>query len=131
VISGGRPCLAARLSRRVGGVPRALGSPSWSLGLFLLVSWPGKKDKGERTADERWALIRAAMEDQASGAMHVDPGTKDYKYTRAEVETLIAMTAALLCIVPALAGGRELPGEVFTFSPELGKRGPGGGPPTD
>jgi hypothetical protein len=32
--------------------------------------------------------------------MHVDPGTKDYKYTRAEVETLIAMTAALLCIVP-------------------------------
>jgi len=40
-------------------------------------NWPGKKDKGERTADERWALIRAAMEDQASGAMHVDPGTKD------------------------------------------------------
>jgi hypothetical protein len=63
-------------------------------------SWPGKKDKGARTAGERWALIRAAMEDQASGAMHVDPGTKDYKYTRAEVETLIAMTAALLCSVP-------------------------------
>ena len=63
-------------------------------------SWPGKKDKRELTADERWALIRAAMEDQASGAMHVDPGTKDYKYTRAEVETLIAMTAGLLCIVP-------------------------------
>jgi hypothetical protein len=40
------------------------------------------------------------MEDQASGAMHVDPGIKDYKYTRAEIETLIAMTAALLCIVP-------------------------------
>jgi hypothetical protein len=32
--------------------------------------------------------------------MHVDPGTKDYKYSRAEVETLIAMTAALLCIAP-------------------------------
>ena len=62
--------------------------------------WPGRKDKGELTADERWALIRAAMEDQASGAMHVDPGTKDYKYTRAEVETLIAMTAALLCAIP-------------------------------
>ena len=45
-------------------------------------------------------MIRAAMEDQASGAMHVDPGTKDYKYTRAEVETLIVMTAALLCIMP-------------------------------
>jgi hypothetical protein len=63
-------------------------------------NWPGKKDKGERTADERWASIRAAMEDQASGAMHVDPGTRDYKYTRAEVEALIAMTAALLSIVP-------------------------------
>jgi len=65
-------------------------------------SWsrPGKKNKGELTSDERWAMIRAAMEDQASGAMHVDPGTKDYKYTRAEVETLIAMTAALLSVVP-------------------------------
>jgi hypothetical protein len=62
-------------------------------------TWPGKKDKGEITAGERWALIRAALEDQASGAMHVDPGTRDYKYTRAEVETLIGMTAALLRIM--------------------------------
>ncbi|MGI5238786.1 hypothetical protein [Dactylosporangium sp. CA-139066] len=62
-------------------------------------NWPGKKEKGDITADERWALIRAAMEDQASGAMHVDPGTKDYKYSRAEVETLIAMTGALLRVV--------------------------------
>ena len=63
-------------------------------------NWPGKKDKPDRTVDERWALIRAAMEDQASGAMHVDPGTRDHVYTRAEVETLIAMTAALLCVTP-------------------------------
>jgi len=63
-------------------------------------NWPGKKDKGDRTADERWALIRSAMEDQASGAMHVDPGTRDHVYTRAEVEALIAMTAALLCVTP-------------------------------
>lgn len=62
--------------------------------------WPGKKDKGEITADERWALIRAGVEDQASGAMHVDPGTKDYTYTRAEVEALIAITAALLNVLP-------------------------------
>jgi hypothetical protein len=62
-------------------------------------NWPGKKDKIERTADERWALIRSAMEDQASGAMHVDPGTRNYKYTRTEVETLIAMTAALLSVM--------------------------------
>jgi len=59
-----------------------------------------RKDKGQITADERWALIRAAMEDQASGAMHVDPGTKDHAYTRAEVETLIAMTGALLNVLP-------------------------------
>jgi hypothetical protein len=62
-------------------------------------NWPGRKAKGEVTADERWALIRAAMEDQASGAMHVDPGTRNYKYTRTEVETLIAMTAALLRVM--------------------------------
>ena len=47
---------------------------------------PGKKEKGERTADERWALIRSAMEDQPSGAMHVDPGTRDHIYTRTEVD---------------------------------------------
>ncbi|WP_410634310.1 hypothetical protein [Amycolatopsis sp. cmx-4-83] len=64
-------------------------------------NWPGqRKDKRERTADERWAWIRAAMEDQASGALHVDAGTKDYSYSRTEVETLIGMTAALLQIVP-------------------------------
>ena len=32
--------------------------------------------------------------------MHVDPGTKDYTYTRAEVEALIAITAALLNVLP-------------------------------
>jgi hypothetical protein len=31
-----------------------------------------------RPAGQRWALIQAAMEDQASGAMHVDSGTKGY-----------------------------------------------------
>ena len=61
---------------------------------------PGKKDKGYCTVDERWAMIRSAMEDQASGAMHVDPGTRDHIYTRTEVEAVIAMTAALLCVMP-------------------------------
>jgi hypothetical protein len=62
---------------------------------------PGsKKDKGEITAGERWALIRSALEDQASGAMHVDAGTKDYKYMRGEVKALIAMTAALSSVMP-------------------------------
>jgi hypothetical protein len=62
-------------------------------------AWPGKKDKGDRTVDKRWALIRAAVEDQASGAMHVDLGTRDHAYTRTEAETLIAMTAALLPVM--------------------------------
>lgn len=41
----------------------------------------------------------AAVRDQASGAMHVDSGTKDYVYTRGEVEALIAMTTALLPVM--------------------------------
>ncbi|MFC3736990.1 hypothetical protein ACFOS3_07935 [Paractinoplanes deccanensis] len=61
--------------------------------------WPGRKDKTDRTAGERWAFIRAALEDQASGAMHGDAGTKDYEYSRTEVETLIAMTAALVRVM--------------------------------
>lgn len=32
-------------------------------------NWPGRKDKPDHTVDERWVLIRAAMKDQASGAM--------------------------------------------------------------
>lgn len=63
-------------------------------------NWPGEKDKADRTVDERWALIRSATEDQASGAMHVDLGTRDHVYDRVEIETLIAMTAALLRITP-------------------------------
>lgn len=63
-------------------------------------NWPGKKPREERTSDERWAFIRAALEDQASGALHVDAGTKDHVYSRTEVETLIGMTAALLGVVP-------------------------------
>lgn len=63
--------------------------------------WPGsKKLKEQRTADERWAWIRSAVADQASGALHIDAGTKDYAYTRAEAETVIAIAAALLRIVP-------------------------------
>ena len=63
-------------------------------------NWPGQKKREDRTAEERWAWIRAALEDQASGALHVDAGTKNHVYTRAEAETLIGLTAALLSIVP-------------------------------
>jgi hypothetical protein len=66
-------------------------------------SWrrpPSKAAKDDWTAEQRWALIRAALEDQASGNMHVGPGTKDHKYTRDEAEALISMTAVLLRIMP-------------------------------
>lgn len=32
--------------------------------------------------------------------MHEDAGTKDHVYTRTEVEAVIAMTAALLYVMP-------------------------------
>jgi hypothetical protein len=64
-------------------------------------AWPGsKKTRDQRTADERWATIRAALEDQASGALHADAGTKDYAYSRTEAETLIAAAAALMRLLP-------------------------------
>jgi hypothetical protein len=59
-----------------------------------------RANKRECAVDERWALIRSAMEDQASGAMHIDPRAKHHVYTRTEVEAVIAMTAALLCVMP-------------------------------
>lgn len=59
--------------------------------------WPeNKKPKEERTADERWSLVRSALEEQAGGALHKDAGTKGHVYSRIEAETLIAATTALL-----------------------------------
>jgi hypothetical protein len=51
-------------------------------------------------SEEHWAFISVVLEDQASGAMHGDAGTKDHTYSRHEVEVLIAMAAGLLTIVP-------------------------------
>ncbi|MFE6872428.1 hypothetical protein ACFVFS_38525 [Kitasatospora sp. NPDC057692] len=63
--------------------------------------WPGQsKSKEQRTQDERWAWIRSALADQASGALHKDTVTKTFTYTRAEAEVLIAMATALLRLVP-------------------------------
>ena len=62
--------------------------------------WPGNKPQKERLQDERWAWIRSALDDQASGAVHNDAVTKAFSYTREEAEVLIAMTAALLSLVP-------------------------------
>jgi hypothetical protein len=63
-------------------------------------SWPGRKDKQQRTQEERWAWIRAGLADQASGATHKDATTKNFHYSRAEAEVLISMTTALLRLVP-------------------------------
>jgi hypothetical protein len=47
-------------------------------------NWPGlKKDKKDPTADERWAWIRSALEDQASGALHVDAAPRTTSTTAA------------------------------------------------
>ena len=63
--------------------------------------WSGmSKDKKQRLQDERWAWIRSALDDQASGAVHNDAVTKTFSYTRDDAEVLIAMTAALLRLVP-------------------------------
>jgi len=62
--------------------------------------WPGNKDKKQRTQAERWAIIRAALDDQASGAVHKDEVTKTFVYSRDEAEVLIMQTAALLRLVP-------------------------------
>lgn len=63
--------------------------------------WPGlSKERKQRLQDERWAWIRSALDDQASGAVHNDAVTKTFSYTREEAEVLIAMTAALLRLVP-------------------------------
>jgi hypothetical protein len=61
---------------------------------------PGKE---EQDGTHRWRAVghhpgSTGGPGQRSHARR--PGTKDYKYSRAEVETLIAMTAALLCIAP-------------------------------
>lgn len=63
-------------------------------------AWPGGKDKKQRSKDERWTWIRAALEVQASGAVHTDSVTKSFTYTREVAEVLIAMAGAMLRLVP-------------------------------
>ncbi|MFE9976066.1 hypothetical protein ACFYRD_36475 [Streptomyces hirsutus] len=77
------------------------------------VPWdrPGsKKHASQCTQTERWWRIQDALYSQTSGALHNDAITKDFRYDRAEAETLLAMTAALLrnvsgTLSPAGSGG--------------------------
>jgi len=67
------------------------------------VGWddPGcKKLAKQLNQTERWWRIQDALYGQTSGAMHDDAVTRDFNYSRAEAETLLAMTAALLRNVP-------------------------------
>ncbi|MFD9691998.1 hypothetical protein ACFWXO_40255 [Kitasatospora sp. NPDC059088] len=62
---------------------------------------PGsKKLANQCTQSERWWRIQDSLYSQTSGAMHNDAITKSFEYSRAEAETLLAMTAALLRNVP-------------------------------
>ncbi|MFJ5637680.1 hypothetical protein ACIQF5_34275 [Streptomyces goshikiensis] len=75
------------------------------------VDWdrPGKKLASQCNQTERWWRIQDALYSQTSGAMHNDEVTKHFTYDRAEAETLLAMTAALLRNVPATAS-QTVPG---------------------
>ena len=67
------------------------------------VNWdnPGSKKFGNQCSQtERWWRIQDALYGQTCGALHNDAVTKDFAYDRAEAETLLAMTAALLRNVP-------------------------------
>lgn len=67
------------------------------------VDWdrPGSKKLGNQcNQTERWWRIQEALYSQTCGALHNDVITKDFVYDRAEAETLLAMTAALLRNVP-------------------------------
>ncbi|WP_086691238.1 hypothetical protein [Streptomyces recifensis] len=69
------------------------------------VGWddPGSKKLAKQlNQTERWWRIQDALYGQTSGAMHDDAVTRDFDYSRAEAETLLAMTAALLRNVPEL-----------------------------
>ncbi|MFD9435716.1 hypothetical protein [Streptomyces sp. NPDC060002] len=61
------------------------------------VPWssPGRKP-AQCSQTERWWRIQDALYSQTRGALHNDEVTKDFHYDRAEAETLLAMTAALL-----------------------------------
>jgi hypothetical protein len=67
------------------------------------VGWddPGSKKLAKQcNQTERWWRIQDALYGQTSGAMHNDAITRGFEYSRAEAETMLAMTAALLRNVP-------------------------------
>lgn len=61
---------------------------------------PGRKNARDLNQSERWWRIWESIYSQASGAMHLDEVTKDFEYSRAEAETLLALAGSLLRNVP-------------------------------
>ncbi|MEV5124735.1 hypothetical protein AB0K49_18390 [Streptomyces decoyicus] len=62
-------------------------------------TWPLNKDPRQRGKDERWAAIRVAVEDQASGSVHADKVTAEFTYSGDEAKALVTIAAALLTVV--------------------------------
>jgi hypothetical protein len=59
------------------------------------------RDHKQWSQAERWFSIMQAAKTQAAGAIHDDPLTKTFVYSRAEAEALIGIAAALLKAAPA------------------------------
>lgn len=60
---------------------------------------PGKKPKRERDIGERWAVIRKAIEEQTTIGARPDATGKTFAHSRADAETVIALTAALVRLI--------------------------------
>ncbi|MFJ4873371.1 hypothetical protein [Streptomyces sp. NPDC088757] len=60
---------------------------------------PGKKPKRERDVGERWTVIRKAIEEQTTVGARPDATGKTFAHTRADAETVIALTAALVRLI--------------------------------
>ncbi|MET9935966.1 MULTISPECIES: hypothetical protein [unclassified Streptomyces] len=60
---------------------------------------PGEKPKRERDVGERWAVIRKAIEEQTTIDARPDAADKTPVHSRADAETVIALTAALVRLI--------------------------------
>ncbi|MFJ4873357.1 hypothetical protein [Streptomyces sp. NPDC088757] len=60
---------------------------------------PGKKPKRERNVGERWAVIRRALEEQTAVDPRQGGADKAFTHTRADAETVITLTAALVRLI--------------------------------
>lgn len=65
--------------------------------------WPDisrNEDPRQRTQEQRWRAVFKAALDQAAGAAHEDEVTKEFSYSRRDVEAVIGIAASLLKAAP-------------------------------